>query len=145
MARGKRNVANEKNAVVISRSGAKSSHEALYYHLIAPETIRRLALRMTEGSKKYGSVQWRRGLNDAEYVRDRFNHLWEHVLKLQQYGQAKDDNLGAMLWAINCLIEAERLCPKAFKSVFGSCELFGEAASKEHDRQMARKGLTHDS
>lgn len=134
-----RDVAAETTQELIGKTGVVSSHKAPLYHLIAPETIRRLAERLTVGSKKYGSVQWRIGLNDEEYVADRYNHLWEHLLALQQDGNEKDDNLGAMLWALNALIEVERLCPDTFKKVFGTCYLSGASARLVHEEEMKRR------
>lgn len=130
-----RNVANEKNQVTIGKTGAKSTKKALLFHLIAPTTVRRLAERLTVGAAKYGVVQWRIGLNDVEYVADRYNHLWAHLLLLQE-GDTEDDHLGAMLWAINALMEAERLCPEAYKKVLGTCQLFGEAARAYNQEVM---------
>jgi hypothetical protein len=125
-----RKVETEKTCEVIGNSGAASSHQALFFNLISPYTIRRLAERKTVGGKKYGIVQWRIGINDAEYVADRFNHLFNHLLEFMEHGNSKDDNLGAMLWALDCLIEVERLCPKALTHVVGLCNVYGDAAKE---------------
>ena len=118
---------------------ALSSHRAEYFNLISPHTIRRLAKRHTGGGVKYGIVQWRLGLNDAEYVADRFNHLWEHMLKFMESGDADDDNIGGMLWALDCLSEAERLCPDALERVVGLSDLFGTDAVAMHEDDMSRR------
>lgn len=138
-ATGVRDVASETTKVQTGNSKAVSSKEALYYHLISPSLIRRLALRKTVGGKKYGQVQWRQGINDREYVRDRFNHLWEHLLKFMESGNTKDDNIGGMVWALDCLSEVERLCPESFKSIVGTCDLFGESAEVYHNEEMERR------
>lgn len=129
----KRDVASETCQVApSSTSKAVSSHKALCYHLISPHVIRRLARRLTDGAAKYGSVQWRMGINDGEYIQDRYNHFWEHLLKFQESGNTLDDNLGAMLWALHCLVEVEQLAPESFKQFIGVCGLFGEEAERYH-------------
>jgi hypothetical protein len=136
----KRDIVSETKMEQVSpTSSAVSSHKALYYHLIAPETIRLLALRKTVGAQKYGWVQWRQGINDIEYVADRYNHLWEHLLKFQE-GDETDDNLAAMLWALDCLVEVRRLCPEVLKKVVGTSNLYAESATQYHQEQRAREG-----
>lgn len=124
----KRSIEAEQTREQIGHSGAVSSHQALFFNLISPYTIRRLAERKTAGGKKYGLVQWRIGINDSEYVADRFNHLFNHLLEFMEHGNEYDDNLGAMLWALDCLIEVERLCPQALRHVVGLCNVYGEQA-----------------
>ena len=129
----KRNVETETTKEQVSgTSKAASSHAALYYHLIDPDTIRRLAQRKTGGGKKYGWVQWRQGINDVEYVADRYNHLWDHLLEFQANANKYDDNLGAMLWALDCLCAVERLCPGILERVIGTSHLFGQTAEDYH-------------
>lgn len=135
----KRKVEEETTREVIGNSNAASSHRALFYNLISPHTIRRLAYRKTVGGVKYGIVQWRQGINDAEYVADRFNHLIEHLLQFMEHGDEKDDNLGAMLWAIDALIEVQRLCPEALKHVVGISNIFGDKATEFHQEEMKRR------
>jgi hypothetical protein len=135
----KRVVEQETSTEVIGAGAAVSSHRADFFNLISPHTIRRLARRHTGGAIKYGSVQWRQGLNDTEYIADRFNHLWEHMLKFMESGNTEDDNIGGMLWALDCLSEAERLCPEAFSHVIGVSNVFGEAAVTVHTAEMLRR------
>lgn len=134
-----RDVTKETNKVTIGNSNAASSYQALFFNLVSPHTIRRLALRKTVGAKKYGSVQWRQGINDAEFVADRFNHLVDHLLKFMDEGNTVDDNLGGMLWALDCLCEVERLCPDALKNIVGINNLFGIAATQFHQQEQANK------
>lgn len=132
----KRVVENENTKVVTGKSGASSSHKALSYNLISPHTINKLATRLSVGAQKYGSVQWRIGINDAEYVADRFNHTVEHLMKFMHEGQAEDDNLAAILWGVNALCEVERLAPDAFKHIVGITNKFGESAREFHEQEM---------
>jgi hypothetical protein len=135
----KRKVEEETSKVVTGKSGAASSHQALFYNLISPHTIRRLAKRLTGGGIKYGIVQWRIGVNDETYVADRFNHLWEHLLQFMDTGNEHDDNLGGMLWAINALCEVERLSPESLSHVVGITNKFGEVARKFHEEEMKNR------
>ena len=134
----KRKVETETN-IVKTGTVAASSYEAPFFNLISPHTIRRLAIRKTVGGKKYGSVQWRQGINDAAYVRDRWNHFFEHVLLFMDSGNELDDNLGAMLWALDALSEVERLAPKALRYVVGISNLFGKRATKFHKQEIAAR------
>jgi len=138
MATKKRNIVTETDKQTVGNSGATSSHRALMFNLVSSETIRRLAKRKTEGAIKHGLVNWRQGINDAEYVADRFNHLVNHLLNFKDKGNRDDDELGGILWAVDALIEVERLCPEALKNVVGICDVFGEAA-KEWTRQEQEK------
>ena len=135
----KRQIESETSKVKTGKSAAESSHRALLFNLISPYTIRRLAQRKTAGGVKYGSVQWRQGINDAEYVADRFNHLMEHLLRFMESGNRDDDNIGAMLWALDALSEVERLCPQALERICGFSDLFGEKATAFHLQEMKER------
>ena len=134
-----RDINSEITRVQTGTSVAQSSFKALNFNLISPHTLRRLAKRMSVGAQKYGSLQWRQGLNDAEYIADRFNHLVEHLLNFMESGNEIDDNLGGMLWGLNCLSEVERLAPKALSSIVGINDLFGRSATAFHKEEMKRR------
>lgn len=136
-----RNIETETSKVVTGKSGAASSHKALSYNLVSPNTIRRLAERLSKGAVKYGSVQWRQGIDDAEYVADRYNHMMEHLLLFAAEGNAKDDNLGAVLWGINCLLEVERLAPDALNHIVGITDMYGDAAKTFHAEEMKNREI----
>jgi len=135
----KRAIEKETTRERVGSSPAESSHRALFYNLISPHTIRRLAQRQTVGGIKYGLVQWRQGINDAEYVADRFNHLFNHLMNFMDNGNTEDDNIGGMLWALNALSEVERLCPEALKHVVGISNVWGPEAIKMHQLEMEKK------
>jgi hypothetical protein len=68
----------------VSKSGAKSSVESWRFDLISPAWLRRLAARLAYGASKHGDpFNYRLGVNDDDYFRDRANHLIEHAFKLQ--------------------------------------------------------------
>lgn len=135
-----RNIAEENTKVVTGLSPAVSSHKALNFNLVSPFVIIRLAQRLSVGAAKYGSVQWRQGINDVEYVTDRFNHTFQHLLNFMIEGNTKDDNLGAILWGLQCLLEVERLAPEALEGIVGVGNLFGEAATIFHKEELNRRG-----
>lgn len=85
----------------VSASGATSSTEKPRYDLIERSFLRRLAERMGYGAAKHGERNYRLGAGDAEYRRDRINHLIEHALKYAE-GDTSTDHLAAI--AANCNI-----------------------------------------
>lgn len=134
-----RDVASEDSIEQTGQSAAVSSSKALYYHLIDPDTIRALARRKTEGAIKYGSVQYRQGLTDPEYVADRLNHFIEHTLKWIDTGDEFDDNSGAMLWFLDMVQTIKRECPDVLRQVLGKSKLIGETAAQAHKEEVARR------
>ena len=135
----KRKIETEFTKVTTGNSAAVSSHLAPFYNLISPHTIRRLAIRKTVGGLKYGSVQWRQGINDSEYVADRFNHFFEHLMQFMENGNATDDNIAGMLWALDCISEVERLRPSALSYIVGISNLQGCAATRFHSIEQIRR------
>lgn len=136
-----RDLANESPTIaeITGNSPAVSSHKALNFNLISPHVLMRLAKRLSDGATKYGGLQWRQGINDAEYVADRFNHTYQHILNFMIEGNTKDDNLGAALWGLHCLMEVERLSPEALNKIVGMSNIYGELATKMHNIEMAKR------
>jgi hypothetical protein len=134
-----RDIANETTQEVTGRGPAVSSHKALNFNLVSPYMIIRLAKRLSDGATKYGSYQWRQGINDAEYITDRFNHTFQHMLNFMIDGNTKDDNLGAMLWGIHCLMEVERLSPDSLNKIIGNTDIYGEYATIMHELEMKER------
>lgn len=141
-----RRVAEEKLSTTPGKSIAKSSVKSLFYHDVPPELIRRIALRYTEGHQKYGvshtNLNWRIGLNDSEYVADRINHMFQHMLNFLSDGDVLDDNLGAIAWSVGFLCEVERLSPSTLEEVLGQCKLYGTEAQKYKEVIEERYGET---
>jgi len=88
-------------------SGATSSQQELRHDLVPICAVRRLAQRYTMGAAKHGDYNYRTGLGDEAFVRDRMNHITEHWQKFLLYGSAVDDNLAAVMWGISILMEME--------------------------------------
>lgn len=131
----KRNVEKEETKLQTGKSGALSSKKSLYYNDIPPELLRRIALRYTVGHVKYSdditmNLNWREGLDDEFYVRDRFNHLWEHLVDFSENGNKNDDNLGAIAWCCGFLMEVERIHPKMLRRIIRQSRFHGKDAEK---------------
>jgi hypothetical protein len=98
--------ASEKHAF---KSGATSSERVLPYDLIPTLFLNRLAERFKLGAKKHGRFNYRKGLQDKEFIQDRLNHAFQHLKKAmdeieigETYG---DDDLAAV--AVNIAMAME--------------------------------------
>lgn len=89
-------------------SGAKSSEEAPRLDLVPLASIIRQAHRMAIGAAGHGEWNYRRGANDADFIRDRKNHLALHVAKYLA-GNQDEDHLGAVLANAGMLADLEEL------------------------------------
>jgi dATP/dGTP diphosphohydrolase len=76
-------------------SGAKSSERKPRYNLIPIEALSREAIRMGEGADAHGENNYRQGAQDAEFIKDRINHMLEHAL-LYAAGDRSTDHLAAV-------------------------------------------------
>lgn len=88
------------------------SSEVLPYDLVPPVLFEEVARRFALGLKKYGRDNWRKGLADPDYLRDRANHAMQHLLNyMHNLNNGEDfaiENLAAVGWAVAVLLEAER-------------------------------------
>lgn len=85
-------------------SGATSTTEKPWYHLIPLSGLRRVAERFAYGAKKHGDHNYKKGAYDTNFLRDRKNHMIEHAVKYAM-GDTSTDHLGAIL--CNAMILAE--------------------------------------
>lgn len=76
-------------------SGAKSSEEAPRYDLIEPAFLDLVARRMAAGAASHGARNYRKGATDADFLRDRINHLLRHAAKFAA-GETDDDHFAAV-------------------------------------------------
>ena len=81
--------------MAVFESGAKSNEEKPRYDLIPHIALEREAVRMAEGAKDHGENNYRTGVSDPGFIRDRINHLIEHALKYAD-GDRADDHLAAI-------------------------------------------------
>jgi hypothetical protein len=130
-----RDVAKERGGIPIAPSGAMSSFKALFFHDIPPEVLFALANRYTGGHRKYGvghiNINWKTGLDDPEYIADRYNHAVTHLISNTDLDLAEqDEHLEGALWNVAFLIVAKKRCPKAFKEAFIQGNLIGKAAAE---------------
>jgi hypothetical protein len=88
---------NESNSSKQFKSGAKSSDSKPPYWLIPREVITAIALRFQFGATKYTIHNWKKGGEDPQYIRDRFNHMYEHMLKFVEGGDAEDNRLDSIV------------------------------------------------
>jgi hypothetical protein len=89
-------------------SGATSTSEKPRYDLIPVTALRRLAERFGYGARKHGDHNYKAGFADAEFIRDRMNHMIEHAVKYAS-GDRSTDHLGAVMCNGAILAELERL------------------------------------
>jgi hydrogenase/urease accessory protein HupE len=81
--------------VEVFDSGAKSSELKPRYDLIPLEAQKREALRMAHGAMVHGENNYRQGVTDPVFIRDRINHMIEHAMKYAA-GDTSDDHLAAV-------------------------------------------------
>lgn len=93
-------------------SGATSSTEKPRFDLIPVAALRRLAERFGYGATKHGDHNYKQGVNDPQFIRDRQNHLIEHAVKYAN-GDRSTDHLGAVMCNAAMLAELERLATEA--------------------------------
>lgn len=103
-------------------SGATSSEHLNPYHLIPTQTVKKLAQRFALGAVKHGDVNYQKCIKpssdgrlwilDLAFARDRYNHIFEHLMLLKSHGQfdrngKPDDNIAAVLWGTSFLAWVE--------------------------------------
>ena len=135
----KRNLHTEVGGVATAPCGAMSSFKALFFHDIPPEVLFALANRYTGGHKKYGvghvNLNWKSGLNDPEYIADRYNHAVTHLISItDEELEEKDEHLEGAIWNVAFLLVAKKRCPEAYKKAFVQGGLFGEAAKELQEK-----------
>ena len=97
------------------KSGAKRNEHAPGYHLIPATAIRREAQRMSQGAKDHGDFNWRKGINDPEWIKECYNHLTEHLLKWAAGDDPGDDHLAAIRCGAAFLMASEESDPEAIE------------------------------
>ena len=88
-------------------SGATSSGMKTRFDLIPSFALQRIAKRFELGAQKYGENNWEKGIDDADFMRDRLNHAFDHLIKISQsfsrddLQDLKEDELAAVI--LNCI------------------------------------------
>lgn len=92
---------------------AASEKLGLAYHLIPPDSLRRLSRIFLEGMEKYPGKAVNVGnmgpvLGNKAWQVERFNHAVDHLLKWGQ-GDTSEDHLAKVMWFCSVMIEVGRL------------------------------------
>jgi hypothetical protein len=89
-------------------SGASSSGDLPPYECLTPLFLHRTANRMKLGLR-YGKHNWKKGIRDKQFILDRLNHAFVHLIKAMEEIDRdhipSDDNLAAV--AVNCMFAME--------------------------------------
>lgn len=114
---------NPSDPKTIFKSGAESSGTTLPFDAISPSQPISTARRIQRGLVKgYPRDNWKRGLGEVEYIRERVCHGFEHFLRLMDGSKDGDDNIQGNIDAINwCgmfMAEAYRSHPDVFRAAF---------------------------
>jgi hypothetical protein len=63
--------------------------------LIVPSALRRLAIQLEAGARKYADRNWEKGMDADRYVDGIYRHLWAFM-----EGQTDENHLGALLFNV---------------------------------------------
>ena len=106
----------------VGTSGAQSSGFYLPFEQVPWSLIESAARRIAKGQEKgYEVFNWKKGLNDPEFLRDRFRHFLNHVNAVVEGIVDHDDlrgNADAMTWFMMLLNEAIKVYPDAVHKAF---------------------------
>lgn len=90
------------------KSGASTSGNAPPYECLTLTFLRRCALRMKLGMH-YGKHNWKKGIEDKQFILDRLNHAMEHLVlamaKIDSDSPVGDNDLAAV--SVNCMFAME--------------------------------------
>lgn len=96
----------------VGTTGAMSSGSYLPYEQVPRSLTDAAARRLKKGQDKgYEVFNWRKGLSDPEFIRDRFRHFKNHIEDLVNDTDTEDDmqgNVDAMAWFVMLLCEADK-------------------------------------
>lgn len=114
---------NEERKISIA-GGATRSAGALPFHLVPRDGLRRIAERYGLGAEKHGANNWMNASNNEEdalrWAQVCYDHMMEHMLKMQTGDFPDDDHLGAIGWAQTQLAYIEARYSKLWTSLNGS-------------------------
>lgn len=78
------------------------------YDLISPLALRRVAMRCTEGAKKYGEENWRMGIPRRQILASAMRHLEAWRCRVESPAEEGDeDHLAACVWNLLALMHYE--------------------------------------
>jgi len=90
-------------------SGAtkESNQDKPRFDLIPIEPMFRVALRYTEGAKKYSERNWEKGIPVSQYVSSALRHLYQYLA-----GDRSEDHLAAVIFNIMAIMHHEEKIKK---------------------------------
>jgi hypothetical protein len=101
-------------------SGATSGEKKIRYDLMLRSVLEAYSRRLTAGANKHGDNNYLKGLDSPTFIRERINHLYHHVLALNNIHssdiETPQDNLDAILWNAGFLCEV--LCTENGMKLF---------------------------
>lgn len=74
-----------------------------FFDCLPFEALRRLAVHMENGAKKYGKHNWRKGINQSRYLQSALRHLNQFA-----EGHRDEDHLAAVMFNVAGIIEVEK-------------------------------------
>lgn len=86
---------------------AKSDKLETGLSMIPYHSVMRLGRVFVEGLR-YGRDNWKQGVNDEEYQRERLEHAMRHLM-LWTNGDRTEDHLAKVMWFCATQLELERL------------------------------------
>lgn len=120
----KKSVEITNNIHTVGKGKALSSGERPAYWQVPESFLAAAARRMQKGNDKgYPIHNWRSGLDDVEFLRDRANHAVRHLLHFLNGNVIVDDaqgNIDALSWFCAMINEALRLHPDVVEKAFYS-------------------------
>ena len=112
----------EREVRSVGRRGALTSRAVLPFWQVPLSLLESVARRYAKGNGKgYPIHNWRIGLDDPAFLRDRANHAAVHFMRLLNGHNEVDDaqgNLDAVGWWCAMANEALRLYPEVWAATF---------------------------
>lgn len=112
-----------KEEKIILPGGGTRSEGAAPFYLVPRDGLRRIALRYGLGAEKHGADNWKNSCSTEEnalvWCRMCYDHMMEHMLKMQTGDFPDDDHLGAIGWAQTQLAYVEEKFGKLWTSLNG--------------------------
>lgn len=94
-------------------SGAKSSELKPRYDLIPIEALEYMAQRFAVGAKNHGENNYKKGIKDKTFIRDRTNHAIAHLMNYANKNTTEDspiEHLQAAICNLAILCYLEKHC-----------------------------------
>lgn len=111
-----------RDIVPVGSSRALSSGAVLPLWQVPLSLLEAAARRYAKGNEKgYPIHNWRSGLDDAVFLRDRANHAMTHFMRLLNGDTSVDDaqgNVDAIAWFCGLACESLRLAPETWDAAF---------------------------